>query len=99
MGGPLRHLDTAAEISNFSWDRSTFPETSSLLPAERNGNWRTATTEAIKHPSTIASPVNEALQRPQAHKALYHAAESAAEGSQEALNRAFESHDVPATKF
>jgi len=82
--------------SNFSWDSSTFPETSNLLPTERNGDWRTATTDALKHPSATVKTVNDALQWPQVRQKLTKAAESASEGFQERLNRAFEGSDVPA---
>ncbi|KAH3947567.1 hypothetical protein HBI56_187000 [Parastagonospora nodorum] len=82
--------------SNFSWDSSTFPETSTLLPTELNGDWRTTTADAFKHPSATAKSVNDAFQWPQVRQKLTNAAEAASEGFQERLNRAFEGSDVPA---
>ncbi|EAT80852.1 hypothetical protein SNOG_11808 [Parastagonospora nodorum SN15] len=82
--------------SNFSWDSSTFPETSTLLPTELNGDWRTTTADTFKHPSATAKSVNDAFQWPQVRQKLTNAAEAASECFQERLNRAFEGSDVPA---
>lgn len=66
------------------------------MPTERNGDWRTTTADAFKHPSATAKSVNNALQWPQVRQKLANAAEAASEGFQERLNRAFQGSDVPA---
>jgi hypothetical protein len=82
--------------STSSWDVTTFPETSYLLPADRNGNWRTNTVDLIKNPSASASSLHSTLSWPHLRDALTSAAESASDAFEDNLNRAFAGHDLPA---
>jgi hypothetical protein len=82
--------------SDSSWDVSTFPETSNLLPEEQNGTWRTGAVHAFKHPSTTVSSVNKKLKWPHVRSKISYAAEIASDILQDRLNHAFDGHDLPA---
>lgn len=82
--------------SDSSWDVSTFPETSNLLPEEQNGTWRTGAVHAFKHPSTTVSSVNKKLKWPHVRSKISNAAEIASDILQDCLNHAFDGHDLPA---
>jgi hypothetical protein len=80
--------------STSSWDVTTFPETSYLLPADRNGNWCNNTVNLIKNLSGSASSLHSTLSWPYLRAALNSAAESASDTFEDNLNRAFAGHDL-----
>jgi hypothetical protein len=88
------HRPTAS--STFSWDVTTFPETSYLLPNDRNGDWMTEATHVLKSPRATASNLHSTLSWPHLHSALTSAADSASDTLSDNINRAFSGHDLPA---
>jgi hypothetical protein len=88
------HRPTTSSTS--SWDVTTFPETSYLLPADRNGHWTTDAAHALKNPSTTASNLHSPLSWPHLHSVLTSAADSASDTLSDNINRAFSGHDLPA---
>jgi hypothetical protein len=88
------HRPTAS--STFSWDVTIFPETSYLLPNDRNGDWMTEATHLLKSPGTTASNLDSSLSWPHLHSTLTSAADSASDTLTDNINRAFSGHDLPA---
>jgi hypothetical protein len=82
--------------STSSWDVTTFPETSHLLPHDRNGDWRTNTAALIKHPGATASSLHSTLSWPHLRAALTSAVDLACETVEHNINHAFAGHDLPA---
>jgi hypothetical protein len=82
--------------STSSWDVTTFPETSYLLPNDRNGDWRTNTAGLIKHSSATASSLHSTVSWSHLRVALSSAVDLACETVEENINHAFAGHDLPA---